>query len=228
MQLMADGWGRENPAFRQIFTSLFLPEGSEEQAAWYNDLQRESTSPHIAVRLEEEFGDIDVRDDVPRVRCPALVLHGRSDQVIPFEAGRRLAAELPEARFVALDSQNHVLLEEEPAWERFLSEVRRFLGVSREGGVGGREAAPGEEPAFLDRLTDRERQVLDLLAAGRTNPAIAEALSITTKTVKNHVSRIYTKLGVAGRPEAIVKAREAGLGRSTSSGPAGEGRDRRG
>lgn len=226
IQLMADGWGRENPAFRQVFTSLFLPEGSEEQAAWFNDLQRESTSPHIAVRLEREFGDIDVRDDVPRVRCPALVLHARKDQVIPFESGRRLAAELPEARFVALDGQNHVLLEEEPAWKRFLSEVRRFLGVAGEGSERGPSISP--EAEFLDRLTDREREVLELVAAGRTNPIIADALSIKTKTVKNHVSRIYSKLGVAGRPEAIVKAREAGLGRSAESGSRGDGEDRAG
>lgn len=212
LQLMADGWGSENPAFRQVFTSLFIPDGSPEQVSWFNDLQRETTSPHIAVRLEKEFGDIDVRGLLDRVRCPVLVLHARNDEVIPFEAGRALAASLPDARFVALDGQNHVLLEDEPAWERFLEEVRAFLGV-RDGTDGD-----GGAPPFLSRLTDREREVLDLVAAGRSNPEIARALSIETKTVKNHVSRIYRKMGAGSRAEAIVAAREAGLGRESEPG----------
>ena len=209
IQLMADGWGRDNPAFRQVFSSMFLPEGSPEQLRWFNRLLRETTLPHIAVRLEEEFGSLDVSGLLEEVRCPGLVLHARRDEVIPFEAGRRLGAGLPDARFVALDSQNHVLLETEPAWERFLDEVRAFLGVDDE------EEGP---PPFLERLTRREREVLDLLAAGRSNPDIGESLSITTKTVKNHVSRIYGKLGADSRGEAIVMAREAGLGREAGPG----------
>lgn len=208
IQLMADGWGRDNPAFRQVFSSMFLPEGTPEQLRWFNRLLQETTLPHIAARLEEEFGDIDVRDLLEEVRCPILVLHARRDEVIPFEAGRRLAAGLPDARFVALDGQNHVLLEEEPAWERFLEEVRGFLQVEED----------EELPPFLERLTGREREVLDLVAAGRSNPDIAESLSIATKTVKNHVSRIYRKLGADSRGEAIVMAREAGLGRKPGAG----------
>ena len=211
LQLMADGWGRDNPAFRQVFTSIFIPDGSVEQERWFNDLQRETTSPHIAVRLEKEFGDIDVRDLLEDVRCPVLVLHARDDQVIPFQAGRQLAAGIPDARFVALDGQNHVLLEDEPAWDRFLEETYAFLDVR------GEDGAP--DAPYLDRLTDRERQVLDLVAAGRSNPAIADELSIETKTVKNHVSRIYRKMDASSRAEAIVAAREAGLGRG--SPPAG-------
>lgn len=218
LQLMSDGWGRDNPAFRQVFTSLFLPDGTAEQAQWFNELQRRTTSPHIAVRLEKEFGNIDVSDLLDRVRCPVLVLHARDDQVIPFASGRALAAELPDARFVELDGQNHVLLEEEPAWERFLREVRSFLEVG-----DGAEPAVREEAPFLAELTDREREVLELMAAGRSNPEIADALSITTKTVKNHVSRVYRKMEASSRAEAIVRAREAGLGRGAGTGEAGEG-----
>jgi len=210
VQLMADGWGRDNPAFRQVFTSIFIPDGSPEQEQWFNDLQRETTSPHIAVRLEEEFGDIDVRHLLEDVRCPVLVLHARDDQVIPFQAGRQLAAGIPDARFVALDGQNHVLLEDEPAWDRFLEEVYAFLDV--------RAGEDTPDAPYLDRLTDRERQVLDLVATGRSNPAIAEELSIATKTVKNHVSRIYRKMDASSRAEAIVAAREAGLGRESAPG----------
>lgn len=209
MQLMADGWGRDNPAFRQVFTQMFIPDGTPEQMRWFNELQRRTTSPHIAVRLEEEFGDIDVRAELERVRCPVLVMHARNDEVIPFEAGRRLAASLPDARFVALEGRNHVLLETEPAWERFLEEIRDFLGAEPDG--------PESTPAFLERLTPREREVLELVAAGLPNPEIAHHLGITTKTVKNHVSRVYAKLGVATRPRAIVMAREAGLGNGSSA-----------
>ncbi|HKK08617.1 MAG TPA: alpha/beta fold hydrolase [Gemmatimonadota bacterium] len=213
--LMSDGWGRDNPAFRQVFTSLFIPDGSPDQYRWFNELQRRTTSPHIAVRLEEEFGDIDVRPVLDRVRCPTLVLHARRDEVIPFEAGRALAAALPDARFVALDGANHVLLEDEPAWGRFLEEVRAFLGVPEDGAAG--------EAAFLDRLTPREAEVLEHLAAGWSNPDIARALGIKTKTVKNHVTRIFAKLGVGTRPRAVVRAREAGLGRSVGRPEGGAG-----
>lgn len=204
-ELVAHGWGRDNPAFRQVFTSMFLPEGSPEQMRWFNELQRRSTSPRIATRLWTEFGTLDVRDLVSRVECPTLVLHVRKDEVVPFEAGRALAASLPDAHFVALEGRNHVILEEEPAWDRFLSEVRSFLGTPD----------PPGSAAFADRLTEREHQVLDLLAAGRSNGEIARSLSIKTKTVKNHVTRIYSKLSVSTRPEAIVLAREAGLGQRT-------------
>lgn len=209
IQLISDGWGRDNPAFRQVFTSMFLPEGTPEQIDWFNELQRETTSPEIAVRLEHEFGDIDVRQELERVRCPTLVLHARNDEVVPFEAGRALAARIPGARFVPLDSPNHVLLDGEPAWDRFVAEVRSFLGVS---GDEAEQEAP-ESVEALKALTRRERQVLDLMAAGHPNPDIADALSIETKTVKNHVTRIYSKLGVDSRARAIVLAREAGLGR---------------
>lgn len=209
LQLIVDGWGRNNPAFRQVFTSMFLPDGSPDQVRWFNDLQRETTAPHIAARLEREFGDIDVRPYLEEVRCPVLVLHARHDEVIPFEAGRSLAAALPNARFVPLEGNNHVLLEGEPAWERFLSEVRAFLGVG--------EGKP-ERAAFLEGLTERELEVLDLVAAGLANGEIAEQLAIATKTVKNHVSRIYRKTGAGSRGEAIVRAREAGLGREDEPG----------
>lgn len=223
LQLISEGWGKENPAFRQVFTSLFLPGGSPEQFAWFNDLQRRTTTPDVAARLEEEFGDIDVRDLAPRVECPVLVLHARHDEVIPHDAGRSLAASLPNAHFVSLESHNHVLLENEPAWRKFLDAVRSFLGVPED-----RASQEQGGPEFLERLTHREGEVLHLMAAGLSNPGIAEALGITTKTVKNHVTRIYSKMGVSSRPRAIVRAREVGLGRidesaSTESGPGSHG-----
>jgi pimeloyl-ACP methyl ester carboxylesterase/DNA-binding winged helix-turn-helix (wHTH) protein len=125
--LIEHGWGKDNPAFRQIFTSLFLPGGSAEQMQWFNDLQRTTTSAENAARLHETFGGVDVRYLLAAIDVPTLVLHGRNDAVIPFEEGRILASGIPNARFVSLDSANHILLEAEPAWPRFLAEVRAFL-----------------------------------------------------------------------------------------------------
>jgi len=127
MTLMREGWGQENPAFRQIFTSLFIPGGTAEQMQWFNDLQRITTSPENAVRIRRSLDDIDVSDLLPRVKAPTLVLHCRNDAMQPFDEGRRLAAGIPGARFVALEGRNHLVLESEPAWHRLLDEIRNFL-----------------------------------------------------------------------------------------------------
>jgi DNA-binding SARP family transcriptional activator/pimeloyl-ACP methyl ester carboxylesterase len=123
------GWGRRHAAFRQLFTSLFCPDATLEQRQAFDDMQRESASPENAVRLGHAFGDIDVTSLLPRVRVPTLVLHARDDAVIPFAQGRHLAASIRGARFVPLEGRNHILLEHEPAWARFLEEIRAFLSV---------------------------------------------------------------------------------------------------
>jgi pimeloyl-ACP methyl ester carboxylesterase/DNA-binding winged helix-turn-helix (wHTH) protein len=127
MTLIREGWGQENPAFRQIFTSLFIPDGTAEQMQWFNDLQRITTSPENAVRIRHALDDIDVTELLPQVKVPTLVLHCRNDAVQPFEEGRRLAAGIPGARFVPLEGRNHLILEGEPAWNRLLDEIRAFL-----------------------------------------------------------------------------------------------------
>jgi pimeloyl-ACP methyl ester carboxylesterase/tRNA A-37 threonylcarbamoyl transferase component Bud32 len=127
--LIQQGWGTDNPAFRQMWTSLFLPGGTPEQMQWFNDLQKVSTSPDIAVKISEAHGDIDVSSLVAKVTAPTLVLHPREDAVVAFEEGRHLAASIPGARLVALESRNHLILEHEPAWPKLLAEVRDFLGT---------------------------------------------------------------------------------------------------
>ena len=127
LALIRQGWGSENPAFRQFFTSLFVPDGNPEQMQWFNDLQRITTSPENAVRIMQATGQVDVSDLLPQVRVPTLVLHCRNDAAVPFDEGRRLAAGIPGARFVALESRNHVVLEGEPAWSRLLEEITAFL-----------------------------------------------------------------------------------------------------
>ena len=125
--LLRHGWGQDNPAFRQMFTAMFMPGANLEQMQWFNELQRVSTSPEIALRIRHVNSDIDVTELMPRVSVPTLVMHARDDVVVPFTEGRELAMGIPGARFVALEGQNHLLLEDEPAWPRFLSELRGFI-----------------------------------------------------------------------------------------------------
>lgn len=125
--LVLHGWGQDNPAFRQVFTSLFIPGGTAGQMQWFNDLQRISTSPENAVRLLGSFGDIDVVDLLPKVSVPTLVLHARNDARVPFDQGLMLARGIPGARFVALDSANHIVLSHEPVWDRYIAEIGDFL-----------------------------------------------------------------------------------------------------
>jgi pimeloyl-ACP methyl ester carboxylesterase len=127
LTLMRRGWGQENPAFRQMFTSLFIPGGTAEQMQWFNDLQRITTSPENAVRLREVVDEIDVIDLLPQVKVPTLVLHCRNDAVQPFDEGRRVAAGIPGARFVPLEGRNHNILASDPDWPRFIEEIRSFL-----------------------------------------------------------------------------------------------------
>jgi pimeloyl-ACP methyl ester carboxylesterase/DNA-binding winged helix-turn-helix (wHTH) protein len=127
LSLVKQGWGQENPAFRQFFTSLFFPEGTPEQMQWFNDLQRITTSPGNAVRIMQATGELDISDLLPQVRVPTLVLHCRNDAAVVLDEGRRLAAGIPGAKFVALESRNHLVLESEPAWEKFIGEIKTFL-----------------------------------------------------------------------------------------------------
>jgi len=127
LTLIRQGWGQENPAFRQIFTSLFIPGATAEQVQWFNELQQRTTSPENAARIRRAVDDIDVTDLLARVAVPTLVLHCRSDAGQPFEEGRTLAAGIRGARFVALEGHNHVILEGDPGWRRFLYEVKSFL-----------------------------------------------------------------------------------------------------
>lgn len=129
LTLMRLGWGQENPAFRQMFTSQFIPDANKEQADWFNELQRISSSPADAARNLQANGEVDVNSLLPQVKVPTLVMHARHDARVPFEGGRRMAAGIPGARFVPLESRNHIMLEGEPALARFLEELHAFLAT---------------------------------------------------------------------------------------------------
>lgn len=127
VSLIREGWGKENPAFRQMFTSLFVPGATQKQMDWFNELQRQTVSPENAARLQLASAIVDVADQLSSVKAPTLILHSRGDAVVPMTCGRDLATQIPNARFVLLDSKNHILLEDEPAFGQFLVELRRFL-----------------------------------------------------------------------------------------------------
>lgn len=129
LTLMRLGWGKENPAFRQLFTSQFVPGATKEQADWFNELERITVAGEMAARIFTAASDIDVTALLPQVRVPTLVLHARGDARIPFEAGRRMAAGIPGARFVTLQGRNHLFLETDPAFGQFLEHTRSFLAT---------------------------------------------------------------------------------------------------
>jgi len=185
------GWGQDNPVFREVFTRRFVPKPTEEQRNWFNELSRKTSTARL-----------DVTELLHRVTTPTLVLHSRNDNGIPFNEGRFLAAGIPGTQFVELDSANHILLEKEDAWRRFCEAVLEFTGIE--------DAANSAADPFLS-LSQREREVLTLITQGLANGQIAERLSISEKTVRNHVSNMFDKLGVWTRAQAIVFAHERGF-----------------
>ncbi len=200
--LAAYGWGEEHAVFRELFGRLFAPEADAEQRAWFSDmLLRTMHAANVAATIDQ-LRELFVIDRLKHIRCPTLVIHAERDAVIPLVAARVLVGGIPDAELVTLDSCNHILLENEPAWERFKQVFHAFLGAPDP----GRTASP-----VHDALTERQQRVLGLIAEGLSNREIAERLGISEKTVRNHVSCIFDKLGVHSRARAIVLARESGL-----------------
>jgi pimeloyl-ACP methyl ester carboxylesterase/DNA-binding CsgD family transcriptional regulator len=212
IELIRQGWGQENPAFRQLFASLFIPDANAEQVRWFSDLMRTTTRPEIAARILESFGEINVRELLAKVRVPTMVLHARNDARIPFDQGRLLAAEIQDARFVPLESRNHILTEPEPAWRGFCEAFDDFMGTPCGGRYVAGTASDEHVPDVrVPELTARESAILKLVAQGEANGEIARRLFISEKTVRNHLTNIFGKLGVDSRARAIVFARDHGV-----------------
>jgi pimeloyl-ACP methyl ester carboxylesterase/DNA-binding CsgD family transcriptional regulator len=193
LKLVELGWGQDNPTFRQLFTYQFLPDGTAAQLQSFDELMRTAASAKNAALQLRAWFSADISAVAPQVKAPTLVLHSRGDLRVPFEQGRLLAASIPGARFVPLDSRNHLPLIQEPAWLQLTAELTAFLPV---------DSVPTVSPVAT--LTPREHAVLDVLALGLDTPLMAERLCLSEKTVRNHLSAVYGKLGVSSRVQALL------------------------
>jgi DNA-binding CsgD family transcriptional regulator len=171
---------------------------------------RAATSAENAVELVRLSWSMDVSAAARQIKCPTLIVHPERDTVVPIEEGRLLAGLIPDCRFVSLDSDNHMPLAEEPSWSQLVLELRRFLAEEPPAVTASAPAARSK--LALGALTPRERAVLEGIARGMDNTEIAGSLRMSEKTVRNHITRVFDKIEVEHRYQAIVRAREAGLG----------------
>jgi pimeloyl-ACP methyl ester carboxylesterase/DNA-binding CsgD family transcriptional regulator len=189
--LIRIGWEQPTPEFRRVFTYQMIPGASEEQMGWLDELQRRAVTAETCVRARMERAKADVSHSMSRIHVPTLVVHSFGDRMNDFQNARHLATGIPHARLVGLESDNHIVLEDEPAWPVFLREVIDFLAADA-------VSAPAErDPRQL--LSARELEVLELAARGHDNAAIAEALVLSVRTVERHLQNSYDKLGLHGK-----------------------------
>lgn len=180
------GWQRPDHMFRRVFTTAFIPGATEQQMSWMDELMRTSTSTDNAIASRNARRETDVSDLLPQISVPALVLVSRDDHTMRPGEGAEMAAAIPDARLVVMESENHILLADEPAWDVFRREVGSFLAEDR--------SAPP-----VSNLSDREREILLLAADGLDNTEIAERLTLSVRTVERHFQNVYLKLGLSGR-----------------------------
>lgn len=197
--LIKSGWEGRNPGFRQVFASQFMPEGGNEHQEWFGELCKKTASAKDASRMTDVFWEVNVMDRCADLNIPTLVIHATRDQVAPLEESRILATEIPGAQFAEVTSDNHLFMGDEPGWTQFCDAVTEFLQVEK--------TTQTTNLPSLDSLTDKERKVLDLLGEGLSNHRIAESMFLSEKTIRNHLTNIYEKLGVSSRGEAIVLVR---------------------
>lgn len=214
------GWGADNSAYRQLFTNVYIPEASPKQMGWFNDMQRLSASPDNAVRLQRVLASIDVRPLLSQVRTPTLVFHSRNDQAVPFSQGEELAAAIPGAGFIPLESRNHILLATEPAWAMFAELSRDFLA----GGeplppavhAAAKPTEPVDERAFC-KGTDGAR--LAYAVCGEGFPLV-KASNWMTHLDHDWTSPVYRHwLTECSRSNRLVRADMRGFGMSEWTPP---------
>jgi len=190
------GWGTGSPALRQVFVVKFMPESTEAQRLAFDERQRVTSTAEVAEKYLRAMFGFDVTDLAPRVSCPTIAFHSRGDQLSSFDQGRKLAALIPGARFVPLESNNHVPFREEPAWQALVAVLRPFLD----------DDAGVPAPSQAKQLTSRQLEVLRGVARGLTDKEIAIELSLSPRTVEMHVARALAVLDSANRAEAVRKA----------------------
>ena len=212
--LVRIGWSGADPRFRRVFTQGFIPDATEEQMRWFDELMRQSTSAENYLAARAARYREDITDEVATIRLPALILHAVGDRMKTFDNATEIASLIPGARLVPLDSRNHILLPGEPASRAFLAELMAFMEPERIAwatsarGAGSREAGPREP------LSPREIEVVRLAADGLANDAIAAAMGLSPRTVERHLSNAYAKLGLVGkaaRAAAVAEVVRQGL-----------------
>ncbi len=199
LKVMKLGWGKGSPALRQVFVANFMPGASAEQQHAFDEYQRLTATPEMAVRILREMFSINVKDAARKVACPVLVFHSRGDQLIYFDQGRKLAGLIPGAKFIPVDSVNHIPFREEPCWPEVVRELRSFLDYQ----------PMAAAPAL--KLTLRQAEVLRKVAEGKTDKQVARELDLSPRTVEMHVAGAMKILGCATRAQALHRATEAGL-----------------
>jgi pimeloyl-ACP methyl ester carboxylesterase/DNA-binding CsgD family transcriptional regulator len=207
--LIRIGWAREESRFRRVFTQAYIPGATEEQMRWFDELQRTSTSPENYLAARDARLRDDITDELANIIAPTLIMHAVGDHAMTFENATMVAAVVPDARVVPLDSQNHILLAGEPAWAQFIDEVRAFLEPDRRAmSASERDRRP------IESLSARELEVLRTAADGQANADIAATLGLSIRTVERHLSNAYGKLGLTGtaaRGAAVAELLRAGL-----------------
>lgn len=193
LQLIKVGWGRPESEFRRVFTARMIPGATEDQMRWLDELQRVASSAENVCAARVQRSTDDAIDLLPRIHVPTLVLHSRHERMNGFDDGVFLASRIAGARLVVLESSNHILLSDEPAWQVFVNEIAAFMADDR----GPATSATGALAAAL--LSARELDVLRLAAQGQDNSAIAASLTLSVRTVERHLQNVYLKLGVQGK-----------------------------
>ena len=204
--LIKVGWARPTSEFRRVFSSMMIPGGTEEQMRWLDDLQRRACDTETAVLSRAQRQVTDSTWRLPELDLPTLVIHSRGDQMNEFHHARHLAASIRGARLVGLDSSNHIVLADEPAWPVFVHEVADFIEPDRQ------RAPENSADDVAALISPRELDILRLAAAGYDNDAIAGELFLSVRTVERHLQNAYAKLGLSGRT-----ARTAAVARLLSS-----------
>jgi pimeloyl-ACP methyl ester carboxylesterase/DNA-binding CsgD family transcriptional regulator len=204
-KLVLSGWGEANMAFPTMFAHLFLPESSLEDKHWHAELQRKSASKEVASRFMSVLAELSMFRRLRQISVPTLVIQIARDQALDPRTAVGIAGEIPGSQFVSIDSSNHILMENEPGWQEFKNVFGRH--------VPGATAQPHAHAAaqVLEQLSKREQEILAKIAKGLSNQQIADGLFISEKTVRNHITSIFEKLGVSSRAQAIVLAKESGL-----------------
>jgi len=214
------GWGADNSAYRQLFTNVYVPEASPKQMGWFNDMQRLSASPENAVRLQRVLASIDVRPLLSQVQTPTLIFHSRHDQAVPFSQGEELAAAIPGAGFIPLESRNHILLATEPAWAMFAELSRDFLDSGEPPAAtvhaAAKPAEPVDERAFC---TGSDGARLAYAVSGEGFPLV-KAPTWMTHLDHDWTSPVYRHwLTECSRSHRLVRADMRGFGMSEWTPP---------